>query len=63
MLLPKTGKLIAYRPLLAEKSIFGYFVKEDKGNWIVNFDGKVVVCDPKHCTLVYNKRQHGYKEI
>jgi len=63
MLLPKSGKLIAYRPLLAEKTIFGYFVKEEKGNWLIDFNGKITVCDPKECTIVYNLKQDGYKEI
>lgn len=63
MLTPSVGKLIAYHPALATKTIFGYFVREEKGKWILNVDGNFMACEIKACTIIYNKLQDGYKEI
>lgn len=57
-----TGKLVAYRPFLATKTIFGYIVEVyPKDRYLINFDGELKICDKKECTIVFNKKQPGYK--
>lgn len=56
------GKLVAYRPLLALKTIFGYIVEvypNDK--YLIDFDGELKVCEKNECTIVFNKKQEGYR--
>jgi hypothetical protein len=56
------GKLVAYRPLLATKSIFGYVVETyPKDKYLIDFDGVQKICDKKECTIVFNKKQKGYR--
>lgn len=57
-----TGKQVAYRPFLATKTIFGYIVEVyPKDKWLIDFDGVQKICDKKECTIVFNKKQEGYR--
>ena len=56
------GKLVAYRPLLATKSIFGSIVETyPKDKYLIDFDGEQKMCDKKDTTVVFNKKQKGYR--
>lgn len=63
MLIPKVGKLIAYRPQLSDNTLFGYFVSGNEKEWLINIEGQMKKCDPKLCTLVWNKKQDGFREV
>lgn len=56
------GKLIAYRPFLATETKFGYLIEVlPKDKYLIDFEGVQKICEKKECTIVYNKKQEGYK--
>jgi beta-lactamase class D len=37
MILPKVGKLVAFHPMGATKTLFGYFLKEENANYKLSY--------------------------
>jgi hypothetical protein len=63
MILPKVGKLVAFHPMGATKTLFGYFLKEENAKWVLDIDGKITLCETKYCTVVYDKKNPKFREV